>query len=54
VTQVVGNLLYGIAPRDTITFVAVPAVLIGMACLACLLPARGAARTDPMTVLRRD
>jgi ABC-type antimicrobial peptide transport system permease subunit len=54
VTRVLASLLYGIDPRDTITFVIVPTVLIGIACVACLLPARGAAKTDPAEVLRSE
>jgi predicted permease len=53
-TQLLASLLYGIDPRDTITFVIVPAVLMAIALLACLLPARAAARTDPVTVLRNE
>jgi ABC-type lipoprotein release transport system permease subunit len=36
------------------TFVAVPSFLLLVTLLACLLPARGAARLDPVDVLRSD
>jgi putative ABC transport system permease protein len=46
------QLLYGVAPLDTLSFVVVPALLGIVALCACLVPARRAARLDPMKVLR--
>jgi putative ABC transport system permease protein len=37
---------------DAVTFVVVPIVLVAMVLLACILPARRAARVDPLVVLR--
>ena len=54
VTRLVASLLYGVTPTDTITFVAVPSFLMVIALLACLLPARSAARLDPVDVLRSE
>ena len=42
------NLLYGVGARDPLTFVAVAALLGGVALLASWLPARRAARVDPL------
>ena len=53
-TRLVSSLLYGVEPRDTATFIAVPAFLIAIALIACLLPARSASRTDPDSVLRSE
>jgi predicted permease len=46
------SLLYGINGTDHITFVTVPAVLFAAALVAIVLPARRAARLDPMVALR--
>jgi predicted permease len=54
VTRFAASLLYGVNPRDTLTFVAVPVLLASVALLACLLPARAAARLDPVEVLRSE
>jgi putative ABC transport system permease protein len=48
----IGTLLYGVAARDVRTFVLVPAIILGIAGIACYGPARRAAAIDPLTALK--
>ncbi len=51
-TRVLSSLLYGVSSMDPLTLGVVSLVLIAIALLATYLPARRAARIDPMTALR--
>jgi ABC-type lipoprotein release transport system permease subunit len=50
----VASLLYGIAPSDPVAMIGVAVVLLAVAALAALAPARRAARADPVAALRAD
>jgi predicted permease len=53
-TRVLRNHLYEIGPTDATTFVSVSLLLVLVALLACLIPARRATKVDPMVALRQE
>jgi ABC-type lipoprotein release transport system permease subunit len=53
-TRLLASLLFGVSHLDPLTYVLVTAVLLGIAALACLVPARRAAMLDPMQALRAE
>ncbi|HEX2095286.1 MAG TPA: ABC transporter permease [Longimicrobiaceae bacterium] len=54
VSRLLSAILWGVSATDPATLAGVPALLAGVAVLACWLPARRAARVDPMVALRSE
>ena len=52
--RVLSGSLYGVGSRDPLTFLATAATLMAAALVAVSLPARRAARLDPMAALREE
>jgi putative ABC transport system permease protein len=48
------SLLSGVGATDGVTFASVSALLLGVALLACFIPARCAVRLQPAVALRYD
>jgi len=54
VSHFMASLLYGVNPTDPLSFATVAALFVGVALLACYLPARRAMKIDPMLALRHE
>jgi putative ABC transport system permease protein len=54
VSHLMAGLLYGVRPTDPVTFSSVTLLLLGVALLACYIPARRAIRVDTLVALRHE
>jgi ABC-type antimicrobial peptide transport system permease subunit len=53
-SQLVGSFLFRVPPRDPVTFILAAVLLLSVSLLASWLPARRAARIDPLEALRHE
>jgi ABC-type lipoprotein release transport system permease subunit len=53
-TRLMRGVLYGVSPTDVLTFIVVTGLLLLVAAVATLLPARRATRIDPLVALRAE
>ncbi len=53
-TRVVASMLLGVRATDPLTFVGVALLLFAIALLACWIPARRAAKVNPLVALRQE
>jgi ABC-type lipoprotein release transport system permease subunit len=54
VTRALSTLVFGVTPKDPVTFAVATTILGAIALIACVIPARRAVSVDPVAALRAD
>jgi len=54
VTRYLSSFLYGVSRGDALSYITVALMVGGVAAIACIVPARRAARVDPLFALRAE
>ena len=52
--RLIGGMLFGVRPLDTVTYALAISILLAAAVFACWIPARRATRVDPLIALRYE
>jgi putative ABC transport system permease protein len=52
-SRVMSSMVFGVTPHDPLTFTALPILIVAVTSLACYLPARRAARVDPVVAIKQ-
>jgi len=53
-SRVMSSMVFGVTTHDPLTFTALPILIVAVTSLACYLPARRAARVDPVVAIKQD
>jgi len=53
-SRVMSSVVFGVTPRDPVTFTSLPIAIVAITIAACIVPARRAARVDPVVSIRQD
>ena len=53
-TRLMSSLLFGVTTHDPLTFTVFPILIVAVTTVACYLPARRAARVDPVAVIKQE